>query len=213
MEVTAVQPRGGWRALLRPAVLDRFEQAVIVLLWSAMAWRMSHAFSPFAMLALLSETAIVFFILIRRPAKHLSTDHGEWMLAFAATAAPLLITARTGPVEALIPVAVFLWVIGNFVNIAAKLVLRRSFGIAPANRGLKLTGPYRVVRHPMYGGYLLSHIGIFMLMPSWLNLAVYVVAWTAMIRRLGAEERLLGLDPQYREYMGEVRYRLIPGVY
>lgn len=213
MEATGVQPKSRLAALASPAVLDRLEQVIIVLLWSAMAWRMSHSTSPYALLALASETVILFFVLIRRPTRSISTDHGEWMLAFAATAAPLMIVDANDPVQFLVPVAVSCWIVGNCANLAAKLVLRRSFGIAPANRGLKLTGPYRVVRHPMYGGYLLSHIGIFLLMPSWLNLAVYVVGWTAQIRRLGAEERILSLDPRYREYMGEVRYRLIPGVY
>lgn len=213
MEATGVQRPRGLAAWASPAVLDRLEQVIIVLLWSAMVWRIGHSTSPYSLLALASESAIVFFVLIRRSTQSISTDHGEWMLAFAATAAPLMITFSNGPVQALIPVAVSCWIVGNCINLWAKLVLRRSFGIAPANRGLKLTGPYRVVRHPMYGGYLLSHIGIFLLMPSWLNLTVYVIGWAAQIRRLGAEERILSLDPKYTQYMSEVRYRLIPGVY
>lgn len=201
------------RTMFSPAVLDRIEQIVVFALWSGLAWRMSHSANPFALLALLSETLIVAFVLIRRPAQTLSTRDGDWILAFTATVASLMITDGNEPIAALIPVAVSFWIVGNVVNIAAKLTLRRSFGIAPANRGLKLGGPYRVVRHPMYGGYLLSHIGIFLLMPSWLNLAVYVVCWTAQVRRIWAEERVLGEDPKYRAYIGEVRWRLIPGVY
>ncbi|MDB5724736.1 MAG: isoprenylcysteine carboxyl methyltransferase, partial [Novosphingobium sp.] len=45
------------------------------------------------------------------------------------------------------------------------------------------------------------------------NLAIYVIGWTAQILRLLAEERLLGQDPAYREYMAQVRWRLIPGVF
>lgn len=211
MNSTALQTKArGW---LRPAVVDRIEQVVIVVLWSIMAWRMSHTGNPYALLVLASETAIVLFVLIRRPAKSITMDPAEWALAFGASCAPLLVMPNAAPIAPLVPIAVALLIVGNFCNLAAKFVLRRSFGIAPANRGLKLTGPYRVVRHPMYGGYLMSHVGIFILMPSWQNALIYVVGWAAQIRRLGAEERILSQDPRYREYKAEVRYRLVPGVY
>ena len=103
--------------------------------------------------------------------------------------------------------------LGNCFQIWAKLFLRRSFGIAPANRGIKSDGPYRFVRHPMYAGYLIVHIGIMVLMPSLLNLAIYTIGWWAQILRLLAEERLLGEDPAYRAFMAKVRWRLIPGVF
>jgi len=97
--------------------------------------------------------------------------------------------------------------------VASKLVLRRSFGIAPANRGVKVSGPYRFVRHPMYAGYLLSNIGMFLLMPSPINLAIYAIGWTAPILRLLAEERLLAQDETYRDFQQTTRFRLIPGLF
>jgi protein-S-isoprenylcysteine O-methyltransferase Ste14 len=42
---------------------------------------------------------------------------------------------------------------GLLSQISAKLVLWRSFGIVAAVREVKVAGPYRVVRHPMYLGY------------------------------------------------------------
>lgn len=201
------------RRWVRPAVLDRIEQAIIVVLWGFFAWRMLDHVNPMSLLAFLSETAIIVFVVIRRPTEKISTDHGEWMLAFAATCAPLMVERVAPPFPWLLPVILSLQVVGVAASIAAKLALRRSFGIAPANRGLKLTGPYRVVRHPMYGGYLLSHIGFLLASPTVMNIAIYAIGWTAQVRRLLAEERLLSEDPRYREYMGEVRWRLIPGVY
>ena len=38
--------------------------------------------------------------------------------------------------------------------IAGKVVLGRSFGLVPANRGIVARGPYLLVRHPIYAGYL-----------------------------------------------------------
>lgn len=164
-------------------------------------------------LALASEGAILAFVLIRRPAKGIAMNLKDWMLACAATGAPLLVLPGGQPIAGLAPLGLTLMIAGNLMSIWAKLVLRRSFGIAPANRGLKLSGPYRLVRHPMYGGYLVMQIGILILMPSLFNLCLYLVAWGLQIRRLLAEESLLGEDARYIEYKNEVRYRLVPGIY
>lgn len=205
--------RGGSATYITPAVLDRFEQLVIILLWSLMAWRMVDSPGVWGWLALASEGAILAFVLIRRPAQGIALNLKDWMLAFAATGAPLLVQPGVQPVTWLVPIGLALMIAGNLVSIWAKLVLRRSFGIAPANRGLKLSGPYRLVRHPMYGGYLIMQVGILILMPSWFNLGLYLVAWGLQIRRLLAEESLLGEDARYVAYKHDVRYRLVPGLY
>ena len=50
-------------------------------------------------------------------------------------------------------------------------------------------------------------------MPSLINLVIYILGWWAQILRIDAEERLLSQDPDYRDYMRQTRWRLIPGVY
>jgi len=164
-------------------------------------------------LLLISETAVALFALIRRPTDKLSMELGDWLLAITATSAGLLIIPGVTLVPALAPLGVFFAVGGNFVQAWAKLVLRRSFGVAPANRGIKLTGPYRYVRHPMYAGYLLVHVGVMILMFSPINMVIYAIGWWAQILRIRAEERLLSQDPEYAAYMTTVRWRLIPGVF
>ena len=72
---------------------------------------------------------------------------------------------------------------------------------------------YKLVRHPMYAGYLLIHIGILLLMPTALNFLIYAISWSAQIPRLLAEERLLSKDPVYRGLVAKTRWRLIPGVF
>ena len=49
--------------------------------------------------------------------------------------------------------------IGLYVQISAKVILGRSFGLIAANRGIKVAGPHRIVRHPMYAGYTILHVG------------------------------------------------------
>ena len=204
---------GGWNAVLRPSVLDRAEQVVIVILFCLLAYRVLGSENPLALLLLLSEAAVAFFVVIRRPTTAISVRLGDWLLATTATAAPRLITpVNASPADLVIP-GVVLVLLGNCVQLWSKLVLRRSFGIAPANRGVKVSGPYRAVRHPMYAGYLITHVGLFMLMPSLLNLTIYAIAWWSQVLRLLAEERLLSQDEAYRAFKERVRFRLIPRVF
>ena len=200
---------------ITPARLDRFEQVTIVILWLLLTKRVFAATNPFAPLIMIAETAVVIFVLIRRPTDNISLKLGDWLLAITATYAPLLIQPVDTPAALhwLVPFAVGLTIAGNVVQIAAKMFLRRSFGIAPANRGIKTDGMYRVVRHPMYAGYLLVHIGVLALMPTLLNFLIYAIGWCAQILRLLAEERLLGEDPAYRDFCTKTRWRLIPGIF
>lgn len=208
----------GWRALFRPRVLDRAEQVGITVLWCWLVYRVVHAVQlheapPWALLVLVAETSVLFFTLIRRPTDQISVNPRDWALACAATFLPLLVQTSDNAAPALVTAAVLLIIAGNCFQIMAKLFLRRSFGLAPANRGIKVDGPYRWVRHPMYAGYFVVHVGNVILFPLWINAALYVASWTVQIMRLLAEERLLSQDPAYAAYMQKVRWRLIPGVF
>jgi len=74
-------------------------------------------------------------------------------------------------------------------------------------------GAYRLVRHPMYLGYFLTHLGFLLTNPVLWNAAVYV-AWTAcQLYRIRAEERVLSGDTAYEALARRTRYRLVPFVY
>ncbi len=196
-------------------VFDRAEQAVVLLLYVALADRLwpDHRswLTISSLLILLSEGAPILFMIIRRPARELSLRPRDWAFAAAGTYFPLMI-AQGGPAISL-EFGVILLVLGMLVHIGAKLSLNLSFGLVAANRGIKTDGLYRFVRHPMYAGYMICHIGFLLTQPSLWNLGVYVVTWTFLALRIAAEERILFQDEEYREMATRVRYRLIPGVY
>jgi protein-S-isoprenylcysteine O-methyltransferase Ste14 len=215
---TSLEIKGeGWfrQAFLRigPAWLDRAEQVVLVLLWVVLLGRVLASHNGYAPLLLLSETTVLVFVLIRRPTLAISRNAGDWMLAITATAAPLLIRPEGPPLLNMAPLGVALVLAGTFWQASAKLTLRRSFGVAPANRGVKVAGPYAVMRHPMYAGYLLAHIGNLVLFPSLLNVIIYAIAWWSQVLRLLAEETLLSQDDAYCAYCQRVRWRLVPGLF
>ena len=76
------------------------------------------------------------------------------------------------------------------------------------------TGPYRIVRHPMYVGAILYMMGMPLLLGSWLGLLVLPLILGALLLRISIEEAALrqGL-PGYGDYAARVRYRLVPGVW
>ena len=76
------------------------------------------------------------------------------------------------------------------------------------------TGPYRIVRHPMYAGASLYMIGMPLLLGSWLGLAVLPLIFAAFTVRIAIEEATLrrGL-PGYGDYQARVRYRVLPGLW
>ena len=63
---------------------------------------------------------------------------------------------------------------GLIVVIGGKVSLGRSFGLMPANRGVVSTGLYRLVRHPIYMGYLITHVGFVAANPTIWNLMTLV---------------------------------------
>ena len=76
------------------------------------------------------------------------------------------------------------------------------------------TGPYSVVRHPMYAGASLIFFGAPMLLGSGWGLALAPAWLTLLMLRIPLEERVLreNLDG-YADYARRVRYRLVPGIW
>ena len=70
----------------------------------------------------------------------------------------------------------------------------------PANRGVVSTGLYRFVRHPIYMGYLITHVGFVAANPPTWNLVVLVAADLALMLRAVCEEGTLPQDDAYRAY-------------
>jgi protein-S-isoprenylcysteine O-methyltransferase Ste14 len=76
------------------------------------------------------------------------------------------------------------------------------------------TGPYAVVRHPMYAYALLFMIGVPLLLGSLWGLLGVVLFIPLLAARTLGEEAMLGDGLSgYREYAAKVRYRLVPGVW
>jgi protein-S-isoprenylcysteine O-methyltransferase Ste14 len=83
-----------------------------------------------------------------------------------------------------------------------------------AGQKVVTTGPYAVVRHPMYSGALVLLLGIPLALGSWWGLLTMIPITAALVWRLLDEEKFLARNlTGYSEYQNKVRYRLLPSVW
>lgn len=100
-----------------------------------------------------------------------------------------------------------IWSTWSLVN------LGRCFGLLPEVRGLVLRGPYRLVRHPVYLGELVSGFGVVLARPSVLIALLFAAFVVLQYWRTVFEERALreAFPSQYAAYQSRVP-RLLPGL-
>jgi protein-S-isoprenylcysteine O-methyltransferase Ste14 len=162
---------------------------------------------------LVSEALVVVLTIFRRRAQTIARTLQASVATIVSMVGPPLL--RAGGVEPLMPdhVTAALSTAGLALVIVGKVVLGRSFGLVPANRGVVAEGPYTLMRHPIYTGYLITHIGFLAAHPTPMNVAVVLISDTALIVRALLEERVLNQDEQYRAYCARVGWHLMPGVF
>jgi protein-S-isoprenylcysteine O-methyltransferase Ste14 len=165
------------------------------------------------LLLLASEALVVVFTVIRRRATVVDRSVLAAVSTTVSLSGPFLVrvTGAGGLVRDELTAAVS--AIGLVIVIAGKLILGRRFGLVPANRGIVVRGPYTVVRHPIYTGYLITHLAFLVANPSAWNVAVIVVSDTALVIRALREEKVLKADAAYQQYCQRVAWHLVPGVF
>jgi protein-S-isoprenylcysteine O-methyltransferase Ste14 len=198
-------------------VLDICERAFVCIVFSHFAWLMlSGAARPtnfLDVLLVVSETMPFVLIMLRGRSETLSRRPTDWLLGMAGVTLPLLV--QPAVVVPLVPanICFYVMVLGMFIQFAAKVTLGRSFGVIAANRGVVTLGPYRFIRHPMYLGYTITHLGFLLSMPSAVTALLYATTLGVQILRILREENVLMLDEAYRTFAKHVRFRLVPGVF
>jgi protein-S-isoprenylcysteine O-methyltransferase Ste14 len=121
------------------------------------------------------------------------------------------------------PVSPFVSVIGDFLVALGFLlvyfVVRENSYAASTiqvaeGQTVVSSGPYAVVRHPMYAGTLPLVVGTPLALGSWSGLFALILFVPALIWRLLDEEKFLNKNlPGYTEYTRKVRYRLLPFIW
>ena len=150
----------------------------------------------------------LFLLAVRRRATAFTPKTVDYIYTILGVGSPLLF--QPAPVAGPLVAGAFLEFAGLVLVVGAFLSLNRSFGLAPENRGVKTAGAYKLVRHPMYLGYILAEVGFVFNNFSIFNLVVLAISALFLLLRLRAEEQLLQQDRVYRAYARRVRWKLIP---
>lgn len=198
-------------------VSDLVARAVVIVLFSLLSINLLGDFLKTGhvtgLLLLVSESLVVVMTIVRRRTRRVDRSIGGVVTTVLSLAGPPLLRATSGASLAPDTATALVSVVGLGLVIVGKLALGRSFGIAPANRGVVMGGPYVLVRHPIYMGYLITHLAFLVAHPGPWNAAVIAVADAALVVRALIEERVLSADADYRSYCGRVAWHLLPGVF
>ena len=68
------------------------------------------------------------------------------------------------------------------------------------------------MRHPIYTAFFIGYAGLILRAYSLFNLAMVVLISALFMIKSVVEENFLKSDPQYAEYMQQVRFRWFPGI-
>jgi len=135
-----------------------------------------------------------------------------------------MLLAFTVPATAITSARPFLFWLGIlliYVGIALRLYAIHVLGaffttavaVAPGQTVIE-TGPYRLIRHPSYTGFLITLLGFGLCLTNWLSLLVIMAcALIGFSYRIRVEEQVLQeqLGQRYQEYMRRTKW-LIPFV-
>lgn len=162
---------------------------------------------------LFRNTSITLVFLLRRPSKLTSRNVGDWIAAIGGTFITYLYTSRATPIYPfIVPAAYVVMIVTAFLSTICIINLGRSFGLVPANRGIKTDLLYGIVRHPLYLLYTIYDLAVISLAFSSHNCCICILHALFSYLRARREENILMRDSAYREYVSKTRYMFLPGV-
>ncbi len=159
---------------------------------------------------------IIFLYFLRSSASSRSNSFVTNTVAVLTTFAPsaLSLLSKPGLSKAeIVLLADTMIVLGMVLSIYSLASLGRNFSIIPQARKLVKSGPYRLVRHPLYIGELIGLSGVVLVGLSIPRITMFFLIVGCQIYRALQEEKLLtDIFPEYRDYCLKTA-RFIPGVF
>ena len=157
---------------------------------------------------------VILGFLTRSPAVEYPR-RGEFLVPLVSVVSPgvVLNLGQTFPAQWGTQAGYVIAACGVALSVVSLAYLRASFAVLPAVRKVVASGPYRIVRHPLYLGEALYVIGFVVLGVSWPGVAGVALMIALLGWRILIEERKLRARSEYRDYSKRVRSRLIPGIW
>ena len=140
-----------------------------------------------------------------------------WVSGQVLLMALVVVAAVLGPHW---PAGFVMAIVGVIVTIAGGLVMLwggRTLGSSltpfPSPRGTHLErGPYRFIRHPMYGGGVILALGVSLASSPWALVPTAALVPFFLVKARYEERLLAEADPDYADYLTRVRKRFFPGL-
>ena len=162
---------------------------------------------------LFRNTSITLVFLLRRPSRLTSKNIGDWVAAIGGTFITYLYTSKANPIYPfVVPLAYVVMIVTASLSTICIINLGRSFGIVPANRGVKTDLLYGIVRHPLYSLYTIYDLAVISLAFSSHNCCICILHTLFSYLRARREENILMRDRDYKEYVSKTHYMFLPGV-
>jgi protein-S-isoprenylcysteine O-methyltransferase Ste14 len=202
---------------------------LVAAVWGWYAWRGIEFFQKWravpggelpaacGLLMIANSGLLIVFYLFRRRSKEVAGDAASFFFGHLGTWLPQLPVVWTDPhahpiSEDFVRPGLIVMVAGLAVSTLGFVSLGRSWGILPANRGVRTGGLYRFVRHPIYANYIVFYANYALISISAATVIVAVGMPIVLLARAVLEERVLLRDPEYAAYAARTRYRFFPFV-
>ncbi|TPI60926.1 hypothetical protein FJ424_23390 [Mesorhizobium sp. B3-1-8] len=212
-----------WRSFMTSRFEDLAGRAAILIIFSLLmlkeivtisAMIRANDILPGASLILTSRiTTLIFismslfFTLVRLPAKANASGLSTRVVAIAGTfLMSLLVVLPVGTVTAeVLLLGTAMIVLGTLLSAYCLFWLGRSFSIMATARKLVTTGPYSIVRHPLYAAEAITISGVVIVNWSVASVIVGICWFMLQFQRAMNEERVLrSAFPDYHQYAQRV---------
>jgi len=157
------------------------------------------------------DGGMAWFAITRPMPKESNFRLYDWIISIGGAFGPLLLRP-VGEVNDSLPL-LGAQLCGQLIYVSALFSLNKSFGVVAANRGIKTRGLYRLIRHPVYLGLILSNGAYVVQNASTANSVICVTFVALTFLRIAEEERILRKDPAYVRYTLKTRWRILPLIY
>lgn len=158
--------------------------------------------ASYAALRAVVAGAFAFFTIGRTQARRRADNPVAFIACAVAMGAVLLFRSPpSGTPETLELIGESIAVVACALLVISVFALGRCFGVLPEARGLVTSGPYALVRHPVYATEIGAYLGLTVAAPVAGNACVLILLLAAQFVRMRFEERALAeAFPEYEDY-------------
>jgi len=192
--------------------------AMLCLVWGSFSLihgqALLESFEFTELLWLVYNVIITLLFLIRVRPSVVSMNLIHWVVALITSFSGFIFSRQgtnNGPILSIAADSLIVFAI--VLGIVTALIIGRSYDFLPALRDVKTGYVYEIVRHPMYLSSIIIKLGYVLKNPSIYNICLLIVITALYNKRAKYEEDIMSHCDSYVNYLRQVKYRFIPGIF